>query len=182
MLQLISTASTLPIYLPNICFQAICILLYSNCLMLISACNPNILRFRRKNKKRVLYLQTKRNKLGISFNCEDRQMSLHRNLHMVSSVTFSVKHLDVSTILCIFAARISYILEMSKYEIPFLTACIQAFGKRFSMTRQAAFRYLHKHKGLEFLIEFYDVEHLQSIDETIDDLLIICQKNGGTLA
>jgi hypothetical protein len=59
---------------------------------------------------------------------------------------------------------------MSKYEIPFLTACIQAFGRRFSMTRQAAFRYLHKHKGLAFLIEFYDVEHLQSMDETIDDL------------
>ena len=71
---------------------------------------------------------------------------------------------------------------MSKYEIPFLTACIQAFGRRFDMTRQAAFRYLHEHKGLAFLIEFYDVEHLQSMDETIDDLLIICQKNGGTLA
>ena len=71
---------------------------------------------------------------------------------------------------------------MSKYEIPFLTACINAFGQRFSMTRQDAFRYLHKHKGLAFLIEFYDVEHLQSIDETIDDLLIVCQKNGGTLA
>lgn len=39
---------------------------------------------------------------------------------------------------------------MSKYEIPFLTACIQAFGRRFSMTRQAAFRYLHEHKGLAF--------------------------------
>ena len=72
--------------------------------------------------------------------------------------------------------------DMSKYEIPFLTACIQAFGRRFSMTRQAAFRYLHEHKGLAFLIEFYDVEHLQTMDETIDDLLIICQKNGGTLA
>ena len=71
---------------------------------------------------------------------------------------------------------------MSKYEIPFLTACINAFGQRFSMTRQAAFRYLHKHNGLAFLIEFYDVEHLQSMDETIDDLLIVCQKNGGTLA
>lgn len=34
--------------------------------------------------------------------------------------------------------------------------------------------------GIAFLIEFYDVEHLQSMDETIDDLLIICQKNGGT--
>lgn len=71
---------------------------------------------------------------------------------------------------------------MSKYEIPFVTACIQVFGQRFAMTRQAAFRYLHQYKGLAFLIEFYDVEHLQSMDETIDDLLIICRKNGGTLA
>lgn len=38
---------------------------------------------------------------------------------------------------------------MGKYEIPFLTACIQAFGQRFAMTRQAAFRYLHEHKGLD---------------------------------
>lgn len=70
---------------------------------------------------------------------------------------------------------------MGKYEIPFLTACISAFGQRFAMTRQAAYRYLQEHKGLAFLIEFYDVEHLQSIDDTIDDLLIVCQQNGGTL-
>jgi hypothetical protein len=72
--------------------------------------------------------------------------------------------------------------DMSKYEIPYLTASIQAFAQRFSMTRQAAFRYLHEHKGLAFLIEFFDVEHLQSMDETVDDLLIVCQKNGGTLS
>ena len=71
---------------------------------------------------------------------------------------------------------------MSKYQIPFLTACIQAFGKRFAMTRQAAYQYLLKYKGLPFLIEFYDVEHLQSMDDTIDDVLIVCQNNGGTLA
>lgn len=70
---------------------------------------------------------------------------------------------------------------MSKYEIPFLTACINAFGQRFAMTRQAAYRYLQEHKGLAFLIEFYDVEHLQSIEDTIDDLLVVCQRNGGTL-
>lgn len=70
---------------------------------------------------------------------------------------------------------------MSKYEIPFLTACIQAFGQRFSITRQAAFRYLYAHKALSFLIEFYDVEHLQSMEETIDDLIVVCQKNGGVL-
>ena len=71
---------------------------------------------------------------------------------------------------------------MSKYEIPFLTLCIQAFGRRFAMSRQAAFRYLRDHKGLAFLVEFYDVEHLQSMEETIDDLLVICRQNGGTLA
>ncbi len=71
---------------------------------------------------------------------------------------------------------------MSKYEIPFLTACIRAFGRRFALTRQAAFRYLYDYKGLAFRIEFYDVEHLQSMDETIDDLLIVCKQNGGMLA
>ena len=71
---------------------------------------------------------------------------------------------------------------MSKYEIPYLTAYIQAFSRRFAMTRQAAFQYLHKYKGISFLIEFYDVEHLQSMDDTIDDLLVVCKKNGGTLA
>lgn len=71
---------------------------------------------------------------------------------------------------------------MSNYEIPYLTACIHAFGQRFGMDRQAAFRYLHQYKGLSFLIEFYDVEHVQSMDETIGDLLVICQKNGGKLS
>ena len=46
---------------------------------------------------------------------------------------------------------------MSKYEIPFLTSAIQAFAKRFAMTRQAAFRYLQEHKALAFLMEFYDL-------------------------
>ena len=72
--------------------------------------------------------------------------------------------------------------DMSKYEIPFLTSAIQLFAQRFAMTRQAAFRYLQQYKALAFLMEFYDVEHLQSMDDTIDDMLIICRQNGGTLA
>lgn len=49
---------------------------------------------------------------------------------------------------------------MSRYEIPFLTVCIQAFGERFAMSRQAAFRYLRDHKGLAFLTEFYALGEL----------------------
>jgi len=71
---------------------------------------------------------------------------------------------------------------MSKYEIPFVTACIRAFAQRFAMSRQAAFMFLQNYKALSFLIEYYDVEHLQSMDETINDLLIVCKQNGGVIA
>ncbi|MCD8151380.1 MAG: DUF3791 domain-containing protein [Clostridiales bacterium] len=41
--------------------------------------------------------------------------------------------------------------------------------------------YLRQYKGIDFLHEFYDVEHTLSFDDTMDDLSIICRKNGGTV-
>ena len=70
-----------------------------------------------------------------------------------------------------FAAKSCKGYDMSKYEIPFLTSAIQAFAMKFAI-----------YKALAFLMEFYDVEHLQSMDDTIDDMLVICRQNGGTLA
>ena len=60
---------------------------------------------------------------------------------------FSRGKLFICRKFCNFARKTIKHLNMSKYEIPYLTACIQAFGRRFSMTRQAAFRYLHEYKG-----------------------------------
>lgn len=71
---------------------------------------------------------------------------------------------------------------MDKYEIPFINACIKAFGDRFSITRDQAYKYLKEFSGMAFLYEFYDVEHLQSIEDTVEDLVIICKKNGGGLS
>ncbi|MBQ0081158.1 MAG: DUF3791 domain-containing protein [Alistipes sp.] len=70
---------------------------------------------------------------------------------------------------------------MSKYDIPFINACIKAFGVRFSISRDNAYEYLAKYHGISFLIELYDVEHLQSIQDTVDDLIILCKRNGGKL-
>ena len=71
---------------------------------------------------------------------------------------------------------------MDKYEIPFLNACIKDFADKFSLSRDSAYAsYLKKFSGMQFLYEFYDVEHLQSIKHTVDDLIIICQRNGGKL-
>ena len=88
-------------------------------------------------------------------------------------------HIKKKSYLC--AEKVKRI-DMSKYEIKFITSAVQAFARRFAITRQASFRYLQQHKALAFLVEFYDVLHLQSMDDTIDEMLIICRQNGGTLA
>ena len=68
-----------------------------------------------------------------------------------------------------------------KYQIPFTNACIRAFASRVGMTTLSAFHYLREYKGVKFWIDSYHVVHLQSIDDTVDDLILICAKNGGTL-
>ena len=49
------------------------------------------------------------------------------------------------------------------------------------MNVRDAYVYLSRNKGIEFLKEFYDVEHTLSFEEVLDDLTAICQKNGGTV-
>ncbi|MBO7203514.1 MAG: DUF3990 domain-containing protein [Bacteroidales bacterium] len=50
----------------------------------------------------------------------------------------------------------------NKYKIPYINACIRAFAKRFSLSGQSAFEYLYNFKGIHFLVEFYEIKHLQS--------------------
>lgn len=68
-----------------------------------------------------------------------------------------------------------------KYQIPFINACIRAFAKRVGLPTKNVFQYLDRFKGLEFLLNFYPTLHLQSIEDTVDDLIIMCKKNGGLL-
>ena len=62
-----------------------------------------------------------------------------------------------------------------------VNACIRTFAKRFNLSIQASHEYLESYKGIDFLIEFYEVEHLQSLDDAVDDLIVCCQNNGGYL-
>jgi hypothetical protein len=72
--------------------------------------------------------------------------------------------------------------EVSKYQVPYTNACIRAFGRRFAISTKEAYLYLRKYRGIAFLIEFYDIEHLQSIEDAVDDLIIYCRNNGGNLS
>ena len=71
---------------------------------------------------------------------------------------------------------------MSKYQIPYTNACIRAFGRRFQLPTKEAFKYLLHFRGIAFLVDFYEIEHLQSIEDAVDDLIVCCQNNGGYLA
>ena len=68
-----------------------------------------------------------------------------------------------------------------KYQIPFINACIRAFARRVGLPVKTVFQYLDRFQGVTFLVDFYSTLHLQSVEDTVDDLIVMCKKNGGTL-
>ncbi|MBQ9214539.1 MAG: DUF3791 domain-containing protein [Bacteroidales bacterium] len=49
------------------------------------------------------------------------------------------------------------------------------------LNKTESFLYLDRYKGFDYLLEFYPSLHLQSVDDTVDELHKICRKNGGCL-
>lgn len=74
------------------------------------------------------------------------------------------------------------ISKLEQNKIRYAVACINEFAASKSLTKTQAFTYLNEHKALEFLDEFYDVEHTLSFQETIADLTTVSQRNGGKIA
>ena len=66
-------------------------------------------------------------------------------------------------------------------KIAYIIAAVNEFAVKFSLNPQQAYRYLNRFKGIDFLDEFYNVEHTLSFDDVVDDLAILCRKNGGAL-
>ena len=65
--------------------------------------------------------------------------------------------------------------------INWAVVCINEFAHKWELTSKAAFHYLYEFGGVSFLKEHYEAEHLLSIDDTADDLGIVCRNNGGNL-
>lgn len=66
-------------------------------------------------------------------------------------------------------------------RMTYFVYCINAFAERYGLSSKQAFAYLHRFKGLDFLEECYEAEHQLSIREAVNDLSIICKRNGGAL-
>lgn len=52
---------------------------------------------------------------------------------------------------------------------------------RFSLTLAQSYAYLRRFRGIDFLIGCYAAEHTLSIEDAVEDIMLLCQKNGGRL-
>lgn len=66
-------------------------------------------------------------------------------------------------------------------RVTYIIYCINAFAERYQLSAKQAFAYLQRFKGLSFLDECYEAEHQLSLNDAVNDLTIICKRNGGAL-
>ena len=65
--------------------------------------------------------------------------------------------------------------------IHYIVMCIGMFARQKQLTRKEACNYLARYKGLDFSIKNYEVEHQLSLQDCVDDMTAICNRNGGLI-
>lgn len=71
--------------------------------------------------------------------------------------------------------------QEQKNLIEYIIACISEFADYHALSLKESFNYLYKFKGISFLKEHYNIEHTLSIEDAVNDLTMICNKNGGSI-
>ncbi len=70
-------------------------------------------------------------------------------------------------------------IRETKNRIAYTVMIVRDFGEAHHLTPRQAQNYLRRHKAMDYLGEFYDVEHTLSPIDTLNSLDTICKKNGG---
>lgn len=92
----------------------------------------------------------------------------------IKTVTKVLDALNLSATISLTAPR-----KIDKRVIGYVVAVISEFAKAYNMTIREASNYLNRYRGIEFLTEHYEAEHLLSIDDSVQDLARVCYNNGG---
>ena len=72
-------------------------------------------------------------------------------------------------------------MSEQKQKIGFTVACVDEFARQYNLSAREAFRYLFQFKGIAFIKENYDVEHTLDFGTILEDLSVLCRRNGGLL-
>ena len=76
---------------------------------------------------------------------------------------------------------IKMLKEIDLNILRYTVACVNEFADRFNINGRVAFNYLKGYKAINFLINNYEIEHTLSIDDAVDDMVIVSKNNGGTI-
>ena len=71
---------------------------------------------------------------------------------------------------------------ISQDVINYIVMASSMFARRHKLTRKEACNYLTRFKGLDFTINNYEAEHQLSLQQCVDDMTAICQRNGGKIS
>lgn len=73
-------------------------------------------------------------------------------------------------------------INVSPNVIHYIVMSMGMFARQYNLTKKEACNYLSRFKGLKFSIDNYEVEHQLSMQDCVDDMAAICQKNGGAIS
>jgi hypothetical protein len=69
--------------------------------------------------------------------------------------------------------------EETKNKITFVTFIIEKFASTYKMNRQAAYFYLKKYGGIDYLFKHWWALHTDNPFWAVRDLYEVCYQNGG---
>ena len=68
-----------------------------------------------------------------------------------------------------------------KNKLTYIIYCVNAFGERYNLRPKQAYTYLRRYRGIDFIDECYAAEHTLSLEDAVDDMSVVCKRNGGGL-
>lgn len=92
----------------------------------------------------------------------------------IKTVTKVLNALEISASVFLHKAQ-----PIDKNMIDYVVVAVNEFAKTHDIPVRDANNYLIRYKGIDFLTEHYEAEHLLSFNEIIQDLTQICLNNGG---
>jgi len=94
----------------------------------------------------------------------------------IKTVTKVLDALDLSASVSLTGTK-----SIDKRVIGYVIAAINEFAKTYNLTVREASNYLNRYKGLDFLAEHYEAEHLLSFEDSVQDLARVCYNQGGRI-
>lgn len=72
-----------------------------------------------------------------------------------------------------------------KYKIrdifEYIIALVNEFADKFDLTDRQAYNYIRRHRGINFIEEYYGIIHTLDFNEAVESVATYCRKNGGVL-